>query len=345
MKKLRFPIILFWLFGPAMLPATFAQQKGVVEGRLLNRTNPSNFPGNVELEVLELSAGMGIIRVENTDSTGRFRIENLPEDQPLMIRAIYQGANYHSMVGFDSSGKAEVDIEVFESTSSLDDLEVAESQMAFQAVGDQLQLLETYTITNNSNPPRTCANPEGNFRISKPPGILEPPRIRVTAPGSSMPVTQTALESPDGQSYYTLYPLRPGTTQFAVEQLLPYTNRSYTYTKEFYFDMGSVNIGVLPMDVVLSGQDVKKIQTNSQENFSVYMSPPVKAGTKVEWTFSGGTPVSPTASSQAAGGSTVQALPNFVGRNTFIIGPFLLMGFILVLWYAYNHPKGRKTEL
>ena len=153
-----------------------------------------------------------------------------------------------------------------------------------------------------------------------------------------MPVVQTALESPDGQSYYTLYPLRPGTTVFEVRQLLPYTDRSYQYIKKFYFDMGSLDIGVFPRDMVLSGQDLEKIQTGSQENFSVYVNPPIKAGTEVVWLFSGGTPVTETASSQPAGEFTVQAMPNFVGRNVFIIGPLLLMGFVLVLWYAFNNP-------
>ncbi len=336
MKKLKLPVFIFWLI---ILPAAFSQETGVVEGRLLNRTDPSIVPGNVELEVIELSTGMSIIRVETTDSMGRFRIEKLPEDGQLMIRANYQGANYHSMVSIGSSGKAEVEIEVFESTSSMKDIEFVEAQMAFQAVGDQLQLLETVTVNNKTNPPRTFTSPEGSFRVSKAPEILTPPQMRVTPPGSSMPVVQTALESPDGQTYYSPYPVRPGTTRFEVQQVLPYTYRSYTLTKKFYFDAGPVNIGVLPHDMVLSGPDLKKIQTNTQENFSVYVSPPLKAGAEVEWTISGGTPISETAASQPAGDSRVEARPNFVGRNILIIGPFLLMGFVLVLWYAYNRPS------
>jgi hypothetical protein len=356
MENLRLYVFIFWL---VMLPAAFSQQNGVVEGRLLNRTDPSIVPANVEIEVIELSAGMDIIRIETTDSNGRFRIENLPEDKPLMIRAVYRGANYHIHISLNEDARANIDIEVFEPTTSMKDIEVVDARIAFQLEGDHLVSLETVSFNNKTNPPKTFTHPEGNFRISKSPGILEPPQLAITAPGTSMPVVQTALESPDGQSYYSLYPLRPGTTVFEVQQLLPYTNRSYQYIKKFYFDMGSMDIGVFPRDMVLSGQNLEKIAVGSQENFSVYMSPPIEAGTEVVWSFSGGTPVTETASSQRAGEFAIQAMPNFVGRNAFIIGPLLLMGFILVLWYAFNHPmqeagkhdgvglkvKGRKSKV
>jgi hypothetical protein len=339
MKIARLPLILFLFM---ILPAAYSQQNGIVEGRLLNRTDSAITTPNVELEVIELSAGMSIVRVETTDSRGRFRIEGLPQGRRLMIRANYKGANYHSLVNFDDSGRAVVDIEVFEPTTSMKDIKVAGVQIAFQAVGDQLRSMETVTINNNTNPPMTFINPEGAFRVSKPTGILEPPQIRVTAPGSSMPLVQTALESPDGQSYYSLYPLRPGTTVFEVQQLLPYANRSYRYVKKFYLDMGPIDIGVLPQDMALSGKDIAKIQTDSVNNIAVYVSPAVKAGSEVTWLFSGGTPVSEGASSETAGDSVVTEMPNFVGRNVTIIGPLLLLGFVLVLWYAFNHPERMK---
>jgi len=337
MKKLVFPVYIFWFL---ILPAAFAQQNGVLEGRIVDRTDPAIIASNVELEVIELSSGMSIIRVAATDSAGRFRIDKLPENQPLLIRANYKGANYHSQVSFNKEGKANVDIDVFEPTTSMKDMRVVETQIAFRRAGDHLESVETVTIDNKTDPPRTFASPEGSFRFSKPPGILEPPQITVAAGGMSMPVVQTALESPDGKSYYSLYPLRPGTTRFEIHQLLPYTNGSYTYEKKFYWDSGPLNIGVIPSDMALSGQNLRKTQTDSQQNFSVYASSPIKAGAEVVWTLSGGTPVSETAASQGAGGSTLEIMPGYVGRNTLIIGPILLMGLILVLWYEFNHPEG-----
>ncbi len=322
------------------LPAAYPQQKGIIEGQLVNGTNPSIIGRGVGLEVIELGSGMSIIKTATTDSQGKFRIEGLPVDQRLMIRADYKGAYYHSQLSFDAAGKAFCRIEVFEPTTSMKEIQVEGVQMAFEMTGDRLKSVETVTFNNKTKPPMTFVSTKGNFRISKPPGILEIPQIRVTAPGSSLPLVQPALESADGQSYYSLYPLRPGATIFEVQELLPYANRSYVFTKKFYQDEGSIEIGVIPQDLTLSGKGLSKIQTDSKRNFAIYMSPPIKAGSEITWTFSGGTPPAAEAeSSETASDSNVTAMPNSIGRNAPVIGPLLLMGFVLVLWYGFNHSQ------
>ncbi len=340
MKKIQILIILFWL---AFLPWAFSQHKGVLEGRLINLTDPSIVARDVELEVIELGGGMSVIKAASSDASGKFRIEGLPEDQRLMIRANYKGANYHAQVAF-TAGNAHVEIGIYEPTTSMKDIQVESDTMAFQVIGDQLKSLETVTFNNKTKPPRTFTSPEGKFRISKPSGIIEPPQLRVTAPGSSMPLVQSALESADGKSYYTLYPLRPGITRFEVQELLPYSNKRYTYVKRFYQDAGSIDVGVIPEDLALSGKGLTKLQTDSQKNFSVYASGQAKAGTEVVWELSGGTPVPEAASpeTESPGASDepeVKAMPNIIGRNALIIGPLLLMGFVLVLWYAFNRTE------
>ena len=336
MKKLRFIAILLW-FG--LLPSMCAQDKGVMEGRLINRTDPAIVARNADLDVIGLGSGMSIIRTAVTDSAGKFRIDGLPENQELVIRANYKGANYHSQVNIGSSGKASVEIEVFESTNSMKDVLVEGVQIAFQMEGDHLRVLESFVFNNKTKPPRTYVNPEGSFRISKPAGILEPPQIRATAAGSSRPLVQSALESADSQSYYSLYPLKPGVTTFEAQELLPYANRSYTYKAKFYHDVDALRVGVTPRDLTVSGNGLSKIETSPEQNFAVYSNPPVKAGTEVVWTFSGGTPVSQPESKEAGGEPTVQPMPNEVGRNALIVGPLLLLGFVLVLWYAFNRNK------
>jgi hypothetical protein len=47
---------------------------------------------------------------------------------------------------------------------------------------------------------------------------------------------------------------------------------------------------------------------------------------------------------------SVKPAPTDVGRNALIIGPLLLMGLVVVLWFAYNHmqtsaPDSRAKEL
>lgn len=338
MKEMRCIAIMLWLLLPML---AYSGQNGVVEGRLVNGTDPAIVPRNVELDIINMSAGMGggttgamgVITSSKTDSTGRFRIEGLPEGTMMMVRANYKYVSYHSPAVL-KDGKAHVQIEVYEPTTSMKEIAVVGVWMAFQFTGDRLKSIETITISNQTKPPRTLTDPGGTFRFSKAPGIVELPQIGVTGPGSSMPVRQAALESADGKSYYSLYPLRPGTTTFEVQQLLPYANRSYAYRKTFFQDMPSINIGILPHDLVLSGAGIAKVQTDAEKNFSVYATPPIKAGDELIWRFSGGTPVVES-TGQEDTGAQIEPRPTIIGRNALIIGPLLLLGFIAALWFAF----------
>jgi hypothetical protein len=318
-------------------PLAHAQGTGVVEGRLVDKSDPSIIGAKVDLDVIGFAGGMSILKSATTDSTGKFRIDGLPTDQMLMIRANYKGANYHGQVSFDAAGKAYVEIEIFEPTDSTREIRVEGVRMAFQLVGDRLQSLQTVSFDNQTRPPKTYMNKEGNFRFSKAPGILELPKVDVSGPGAVMPLSQSPLESPDGLSYYSLYPLRPGITTFEIQEVLPYSSRTYTYRKKFYQDVSSFQIGVIPADMVVMGEGLTRVQVDGQRNFAVYSGGPVKAGTEVAWTFSGGTPVTQAAPAAGSGESTVKPAPTFVGQNALVIGPLLLMGFVVVLWYAYNN--------
>jgi hypothetical protein len=332
MKMLRICLMLMW-FAVAAVTAT-AQDRGVAEGRLVNRTDPAIVAGNTDLEILVLSSGMDIIKTAATDARGMFRIEGLPDAAPLMLRAIYKGANYHGMLRFDAEGKARLELEVYEPAMSMKDIRVQEANIAFQLEGDYLHAVETFVIVNDTSPQRIYLNPEGNFRVSKAPGILEPPQIRITAPGSEMPLTQSALESADGESYYSLYPLRPGATIFEVHQTLPYADKKYVYEKKFFQDIPEFLVGVIPVDMALSGGGLKRTEGHTAENFAVYALGAVKAGDTAVWTFEGGTPVPAMEHEHEWGETTIMAVDGVVGRNALMIGSIILTIFVLALLFA-----------
>jgi hypothetical protein len=333
-------------------PWAKAQETGILEGKLINRTDPGSVPSGVDLEVVSLDGGMGIIRTAKTDASGAFRIEKLPVNLMLMLRAIYKDASYNRQFGFDAEGKARVELDIYDATESMKDIRVDEYRMVFQLAGDQLQSLDTIVISNETDPPRTLMNSAGNFRFSKAPGITALPQIRITAPGSSMPVTQSALESADGDSYYTLYPIRPGRTTIEVFQRLPYETRQYTYVREFPYASPAIEIGVIPMDMEVSGTGLTPVRTDASQNLAVYRTAPIEAGARVEWVFSGGSPVALQEDVSAEPQSNILSMPNPVGEISGILVPLLLLGFILVLWYAINRggdeesgPEFRKNRL
>jgi hypothetical protein len=318
-------------------PAALAQGGGRIEGKLLNLTDASIACAAVDLEVVGLGSGMSVIKSTKSDASGRFRVDGLPTDEPLMVRADYKSVNYHSRITFNAEGKAEVTIEVYEPTASRKDVVLEGVRIAFQLSGGRLRSLESYSFNNRTRPPRTYVHPEGSLRFSKAPGILEVPQVSLTAPGSSMPLKEAPLESADGGSYYLLYPLRPGVSTFEVEQVLPYQAAAYVYRKKFYEDLASLQIGVIPHDMNLAGEGLVRVQTDPQRNFAIYAGGPVKAGAELVWTFSGGTPVPEPRSTEATSAeSRIQTMGNAVGRNALIIGPPLLMAFLAVLWYAFS---------
>jgi hypothetical protein len=330
--------IVCFLFVPAYAMAA-AQSQGIVDGKLINGTDSSLIPADVDLDVISLNNGMSIIKSGKTDREGKFRFDGVPTDAEIMIRANYKSASYLAQATFDKSDKASVEIKVYETTKSMNGIKVQAIQIAIQSTGGRLQAVETISFDNQTKPPQTFMNEEGNYRFSKLADILEVPEMRVTAPGSSMPLTQTPLESPDGQSYYSIYPLRPGVTTFEVRQILPYQNKSYIFRKRFFYDANAFNIGVIPYDTNLSGDGLSKIQTDVEKNFSVYRGGQVKAGTEVVFTLSGGTtsPGTQTSSETTdSGQTTIRSFPNTVGLNAATIVSLLLMGFVLVLWYAIN---------
>lgn len=328
-------VILAWLLAAC---GAFPQGAGVLEGRLVNGTDPAAAPAGVALEVVAPDGGMRIIRTAETDRTGAFRIEGLPEEPMLLVRAVYGGAPYQQHVRFDASGHARAELEVFEATRSAEGIRLEEMQMVFQAAGGHLELLETGVFSNETRPPRTFADPSGTVRFSKAPGIEQVPQIRVTAPGAAVPVVGSVLESPDGRSYYSLYPLRPGRTTVDVFQKLPYPDRKYAYARTFFHPVPSIEIGVIPMDVELAGTGLVRVHEDPGKNIAVYRIGPVAAGTEVQWVFSGGgqDAAGGGGAEQEAGGTRIRAVPNAVSGYAGVIAPLLLLGFLIVLWYASN---------
>ena len=315
-----------------------AQDRGIAEGRLVNRTDPAIVAGNTDLEVLILSSGMDIIKTATTDARGTFRIDGLPDAMPLMLRAIYKGVNYQGHLRFDRDGKANIDIDVYEPATSMADIRVDTANIAFQLQDERLLAVETFVIVNSVSPPRVYMNPEGNFRVSKAPGVLEPPQFRITAPGAEMPLTQSAFESSDGESYYSLYPLRPGATIFEVHQALPYTDGKYVYEKKFFQDIPEFHVGVIPIDMTLSGDKLKKTEEYATENFAVYSFGSVTSGDTAIWTFTGGTPTAAMEHAHEFGETTIKAIDGVVGRNALTIGSIIMTFFVLALLFALKQP-------
>ncbi len=342
--KYRLAFLLYALVVLALTPVVHAQGDGVVDGQLVNGTSPKIVAANVDLDVVGLGGGMRILKSLTTDAAGRFRVDGLPTDSPVLIRANYKSVNYNERVNFDSSGRAKLELTVFEPTDSTKNIALEGFRLAMELTGDQLRSLEECSFNNRTSPPKSFMSQEGSFRFSKIPGIATPPRVDVAGPGAVMPLAQNPLESADGSYYYSLYPLRPGVTKFEIEQAFHYQEHKFVLRKKFFYDIDSFQIGVVPADLNLSGDGLQKVQEDTQRNFAVYSGGPVKAGTEAVWTFSGGTPVVEQQPTPATGETKIRPMPTSVGQNALVIGPLVLMGFISILWFAFNQLKSSPAQ-
>ena len=185
-----------------------------------------------------------------------------------MIRVSYKDVNYHRQFSLGPGGRSTVEIEVYEPTTSMKDIEVGETRMAFQMSRRPADIPGIRHVRQQNKTSPNIHESGREFSLLQIPGDCrasgsESNRSRAPA----MPLVQAPLESPDGQNYYSLYPLKPGVTSFEVQQVLPYSNRTYAYRKEFYQDIASMDIGVMPSDMALSGQGLTRISTDAAAEF------------------------------------------------------------------------------
>ena len=57
-----------------------------------------------------------------------------------------------------------------------------------------------------------------------------------------------------------------------------------------------------------------------------------------------GTPVAEPESGRAADNAKIEPMFNVIGRNAPVIGPLLLMGMIVVLWFAFNRMQKEQQK-
>ncbi len=182
-------------------------------------------------EVVLLSLGQGMEEAGRTkaDAKGNFSFK-LDAEGPHLVRVIHQEVTYHRMA---PPGTTSVEIEVYDASKKVNEIEVIADIMRFQAAQGQLQVERTFAVQNNSKPPRTQMN-EHNLEFYVPDGATITEGQAMTAGGQ--PVKSAPV--PEGENaknrYAFLFPLRPGETRFNVVYTVPYTGSINIDPKSVY---------------------------------------------------------------------------------------------------------------
>ncbi len=197
-------------------------QAGTVHGTVKNGTTGKPGAG-VEVILIQLQGGMQPVSNSKTDAQGQFTFDN-PSlgTQPMLIRAVYRGVNFHQPV---PPGKSEVEVEVFEPTPDAKTVTIPTHIVILQPNGSNLIVGEEYSVRNDSNPKKAYFRADGNFEFAVP-DKAQLQQAAAWGP-SGMPVVQATIDKTKNH-YAIAYAFRPGESGVRYSYELPYAGNAAT---------------------------------------------------------------------------------------------------------------------
>jgi hypothetical protein len=250
------------------------------------KNGTTNKPGaGVDVILLSLEGDMQTVANTKTDAQGHFSLSYTPTGQmPLLVRAIYQGVNYHAAL---PPGKTSADVQIYEATANSSTVTFPSHLVAFQPSGNVLEVGEEYVVQNQSKPPVTYFKTDGNFDFQIPAGAAN---VQVSAQGPEhMPISLGTI-SRGKDRYSVAYAFRPdesGESAVRVSYEIPYaTNQATVHLAPLY---SSQNVALLaPPTMTLGASGFQP--AGNEEGMTVYSRDNVAAGTGIDVAVSGTAP-------------------------------------------------------
>src|SRR6202040_1451408 len=199
-----------------------AAQAGTVHGTVKNGTTGKPGAG-VEVILIQLQGGMQPVSNSKTDAQGQFSFDNPSLGaQPMLIRAVFHGVNFHQPV---PPGKSEIEMEVFEPTQEAKTIAIPTHIVIVQPNGSNLIVGEEYSVRNDSNPKLAYFRADGNFNFAVP----EKAQFQQAAAWgpSGMPVVQATIDKTKNH-YAIAFAFRPGESGVRYSYELPYAGNTAT---------------------------------------------------------------------------------------------------------------------
>jgi hypothetical protein len=266
---------------------------GVLHGTVKNGTTGKAASG-VEVILIQLQGGMQAVADSKTDEQGRFSFDNPSLGaQPMLVRAVYKGINFHQPV---PPGRSDVEVSIFEPTKDPKTISVASRIVFFQPNGANLTVAEEYSIQNNSQPPQAYFRADGNFEFVIPENAhLQ--QIAAAGP-TGMPVVQAPIDKSKGK-YAIAYALRPGQNSVRYSYEVPYPRDTTTVKVATIYPSVRLLVVASP-SIQISGDG---LQSGGQEQgMSVYGRENVPANNVMAVNVSGTAPPLQAGGSDSGGG-------------------------------------------
>jgi hypothetical protein len=282
----------------AMFACAHSARAATVHGTVNNGTTGKPAPA-VDVVLIQLQGGMQPIADTKTDASGNFAFDNPSIGaQPMLIRAVYKGVNFHQPL---PPGKDSISVEVFEPTSDARTISIPSHVVIFQPDGASLIVGEEYGVKNDSIPPQAFFKLDGNFEAALPDNAALK-QIAASGP-SGMPVVQTPIEK--GKNKYAIsFAFRPGESEVRLSYELPYPNNKIAVKLPTVYGGGRL-IVVAPPSVQLTGDGLQ--MAGQEQGMNIYERASVATGTTVTVNLSGTAPPPTAANAPEAGGAPGRA--------------------------------------
>ena len=202
-------------------------QAATVTGTVTDKTTGKPAAGDAVALVAPMM-GMSEVGNATTDAQGHYSL-NEPGSVPYLIRVTHQGADY--FVAAPQGGGA-ADISVYDVAPKVDGVTIDEHVIGVETDNGQLRVVESYTVHNASEPPRTQWSKK-SFEIILPSDAVLGD-VSAQRPGTGTLPTTVKLD-PDGpKGHYSFnFPIQPDEggkgTLFRVEYQVPYSSGKYAF--------------------------------------------------------------------------------------------------------------------
>jgi 5-hydroxyisourate hydrolase-like protein (transthyretin family) len=258
---------------------------------------------NVEVMLLSLAGGMEETGRTHTDSQGKFILNVPDEGVQHLLRVSYQGATYHKSAPV---GTTTAEITIYDAAKHVDNLIAVGRVLRLQTAGGDLLVSESYSLRNESSPPRTQMSDQ-SFEFVLPEGAKITDAM-AKGPGG-MPVNSDPVPAGKKDHYAFVFPIRPGETQFQVDYKLPYKgSRDFAITA----DLPLAELGVmLPKSMAFKSSGESFAHASDEAGMTVFVAKSVATGQQLKFTVSG----EGSAPKQVQEGDTVSGPPAASGSG------------------------------
>jgi hypothetical protein len=259
-----------------------AAQAGTVHGTVKNGTTGKPAPG-VAVMLIQLQGGMQPVANTQSDAQGQFTFDNPSLGaQPMLVRAVYRGINFHQPV---PPGKSDVEVAVYEPTKDPKAIAVTTRVVFFQPNGTTLIVGEEYSLQNDTKPPEAFFRADGNFEFSIPENA-QLQQVAASGP-AGMPVVQAPIDKTKGH-FAIAYAFRPGENTVRYSYEIPYPNNTVSVKIPPSAYAARRLLVVAPPSVQIAGEG---LQAGGQEQgMAIYGRENLAANTALAVNISGTAP-------------------------------------------------------